>query len=180
MRRPCSRGFPAVALCAAVLFLAGAVPGRYSARAVPPGDAPSVGVLQFMTGTWETNPGKQKGAAVTEEVWIVPRGGTMLGVNRVTKAERTVSWEHLRIEERPNDGVYYVANPQGRGERAYRLSKIGAHFAEFEDSNGDWPQTISYGLTDIEGQLTAVVSGEVDGRPRTETWTYLRQSRWAR
>lgn len=135
-----------------------------------------MGVLQFMAGTWETDPGKQKGAAVTEEVWIAPRGGTMLGVSRVTKAKRTVFWEQLRVEERPGDGLYYVANPQGKGETAFRLTSLGAHFAEFENPKNVWPQSIAYGLTDIEGQLTAVVSGTTKGAVRTETWTYLRRA----
>jgi hypothetical protein len=160
-----------LALTAALLV--GAVPGRYSARTVPAGEVPSVGVLQFMAGAWETDPGKDKSGPVTEEVWTSPRAGTMLGVNRVTKDDRTVFWEQLRVEERAGDGLYYVAAPMGKGATAFRLSRLGANFAEFSNPEHEWPQTISYGLTDIEGQLTAVVSGTVKGETRTETWTYL-------
>jgi len=166
-----------VLLAATLVLLLGAVPGRYSARDIPPGEVSSVGSLQFMAGTWETDPGKAKSAAVTEEVWTTPRGGTMLGVNRVTKDERTVSWEQLRVEEREGDGLYLVANPMGKGETAFRLTKLGANYAEFSNPTHDFPQHISYGLTDIEGQLTAVISGTVGGEPRTLTWTFLRQAR---
>ena len=135
-----------------------------------------MGVLQFLAGSWETDPGKDKSGPVTEEVWTTPRGGTMLGVNRVTKDDRTVFWEQLRIERRADDGVYYIASPMGKGETAFRLSRLGTNYAEFTNPSHDWPQSISYGLTDIEGQLTAVVSGSVDGKARTETWTYLRKA----
>jgi len=158
-----------------VLLLLGAVPGRYSARSIPPGEVPSIGALQFLEGSWETDPGKVKDAPVSEETWIGPRGGTMLGVNRVTKAGRTVFWEQLRIEER-DDGVFYVADPMGKGEVSFRLSKLGANFAQFENPDHDWPQSIAYGLTDIEGQLSAVVSGTQKGETRTETWTFLRRA----
>ncbi len=157
------------------LLLLGAVPGRYSARTIPAGEVPSIGSLQFLEGSWETDPGKAKDAPVSEETWIAPRGGTMLGVNRVTKAGRTVFWEQLRIEER-EDGVYYVADPMGKGEVAFRLTKLGTNFAQFENPEHDWPQHIAYGLTDIEGQLSAVVSGTAQGVDRTETWTFLRRT----
>lgn len=163
-------------LCLATVLLLGAMPGRYSARTVPAGEVPSVGELQFLSGSWETDPGKVKGAPVTEELWSAPRGGTMLGSNRVTKDGRTVFWEQLRIEEREGDGTYYVANPMGKGEVAFRLSRLGDGYAHFENPEHDWPQSISYGLTDIEGQLHAVVSGTVDGATKTETWTFLRRA----
>ncbi|MCO4774281.1 MAG: hypothetical protein KDA24_29925 [Deltaproteobacteria bacterium] len=165
-----------LALCAVALLLLGAMPGRYSARAIPAGEVPSIGSLQFLAGSWETDPGKAKGAAITEEFWSPPRGGTMLGSNRVTKDDRTVFWEQLRVEEREGDGLYYVANPMGKGEVAFRLTKVGANFASFENPEHDWPQTINYGLTDIEGQLHAEVSGTLKGEPRTETWTFLRRT----
>ena len=165
----------ALPLLAAGLLL-GAMPGRYSARSIPAGEVPSVGGLQFLGGSWETDPGKSKGAAVTEELWSAPRGGTLLGSNRVTKDGRTVLWKQLRIETRDGDGVYYVATPMGKAETAFRLTKIGDGYAHFENPAHDWPQSISYGLTDIEGQLQAVVSGTVDGAPKTETWTFLRRA----
>ena len=135
-----------------------------------------MGTLQFLTGSWETDPGKAKSAAVTEEFWTAPRGGTLLGSNRVTKDERTVLWKQLRIETRDGDGVYYVANPMGKDETAFRLTKLGDGYARFENPAHDWPQSISYGLTDIEGQLQAWVSGTVDGTTKTETWTFLRRA----
>lgn len=158
-----------------MLLLGGAVPGRYAAKPVPAGEVPSVSSLQFLSGSWQTKAGKDKGA-VTEELWMVPRGGTMLGVNRVTKESRTVFWEQLRIEERDGDGLYYVASPMGRSPGTdFRLTKLGSGFAVFENPGHDWPKSIAYGLTDLEGQLEVVVSGLQDGEPRVETWSFLRQ-----
>ncbi len=164
-----------LALLMAALLLGGAVPGRYAAATVSPGEVPSVSSLQFMAGPWHTKAGKDKGA-ITEEVWLAPRGGTMLGVSRVTKEQRTVFWEQLRIEERAGDGVYYVANPMGRSPGTeFRLTKLGSGFAVFENPEHDWPQSISYGLTDLEGQLEVVASDTQKGEPRVETWSFLRQ-----
>jgi hypothetical protein len=164
-----------LALLAATLLLGGAVPGRYAAKAVPPGEMPSVSSLQFMAGPWHTKAGKDKGA-ITEEIWMAPRGGTMLGVNRVTKEHRTVFWEQLRIEERADDGIYYVASPMGRSPATeFRLAKLGSGYALFENPEHDWPQSIAYGLTDLEGQLEVIASGSQDGEQRVETWSFLRQ-----
>ena len=162
-------------ITAFALLLCGAVPGRYSARSIPPGEVPGIAALQFMAGPWTTSPGKAKGA-VTEEVWMAPRGGLMLGSNRVTKDGRTAFWEQLRIEERPGDGTYYVAAPMGRSPgTSFRLTKLGSGYALFENPDHDWPQSIAYGLTDIEGQLEVVVSGTAKGTSRVETWSFLRQ-----
>lgn len=162
-------------LLAAALLLCGAVPGRYSARPVPAGEVPGIASLQFLAGPWSTSPGKAKGP-VTEELWMAPKGGLMLGSNRVTKEGRTVFWEQLRIEERANDGVYYVAQPMGKAPgAAFRLTKLGSGYALFENPEHDWPQSIAYGLTDIEGQLEVVVSGTEKGEVRVETWSFLRQ-----
>ena len=38
--------------------------------------------MAFLTGTWATVDGNNR----TEETWIAPRGGTMLGVNRTIAA----------------------------------------------------------------------------------------------
>lgn len=156
-----------------VVLLLGAVPGRYSARVIPEGEVPPIGDLHFLAGSWRTDPGKTK-ASVTEELWTEPRAGTLLGVNRVTKDDRTVFFEYLRIETR-EDGLYYVAMPMGKGPgTAFRLTRLGKGYAQFENPENEWPQSIAYGLTDIEGQLTAVVTGVVKGETRTETWTFLR------
>ncbi len=164
-----------IALLTATLLLGGAVPGRYAAKAVPAGEVPSISGLQFMAGPWHTKAGKDKGA-ITEEVWMAPRGGTMLGVSRVTNKNRTVFWEQLRIEERAGDGVYYVASPMGRSPGTdFRLTKLGSGFAVFENPEHDWPQSITYGLTDLEGQLEVVASGTQKGEQRVETWSFLRQ-----
>lgn len=162
-------------LLAAALLLCGAVPGRYAARAVGTGEVPGISALQFMAGPWATQRGKAKGPT-TEELWMAPRGGVMLGVNRVASETRTMSWEQLRIEERANDGVYYVASPMGQSPgTSFRLTKLGAGYALFENPEHDWPTSISYGRTDIEGQLEVVVSGMQDGESRVETWSFLRQ-----
>src|ERR1700741_3065742 len=56
--------------------------------------------LSWMVGAWT---GKM-GRAGIEEHWIPPAGKTMMAVARTVVGDRTVAFEFLRLEQRP-DGI---------------------------------------------------------------------------
>ena len=109
--------------------------------------------LRFIEGDWRGESGK----AGIEEHWIEAAGGTMLGVSRTIVSGKTVAFEFLRIEARA-DGIFYVAQPNGSAPTDFKLTKVSAGEAVFENPQHDHPKIIRY--RQGEGTLVAEVEGE--------------------
>jgi len=116
---------------------------------------PDIKHLSWMAGSWT---GAATGRAVAEEHWIAPVGGAMLGMSRTVARERMVAFEFLRIEQRA-DGIYYVAQPNGRPPTDFKLTKVEGKFAVFENPQHDFPKMITYRI-DGEATLVATVEGD--------------------
>ena len=127
----------------------------------------SIADFGFMTGSWTLT----RGDAVVEEHWTAPRGGTLFGVGRTLRGERTPAFEFLRIEARA-DGIYYVASPSGRPATPFKLRQFSKDHVVFENRAHDFPQRITYWR---EGErLCAEVSGTAKGKPSSERWCWDR------
>lgn len=148
------------------------------AQARPQAPSSELEALSWMTGYWKT---EAREGRITEEHWMAPKGGLMLGVNRVleagAKGQKAVFFEYLRIEEkRRADGRYEVvllASPQGRPATPFRLVESGEKWATFANPQHDFPQRITYRL-EADGSLHAEVEGVERGRPQSSRWVYRR------
>jgi hypothetical protein len=124
--------------------------------------------LAWMAGNWA---GVQGGIEM-EELWQAPKGNTMLGLHRDVAGGRTVSFEFLRIEAKP-DGISYWASPGGRPATQFRLIELKGKRVVFENAKHDFPQRIIYWLSD-DGALHAKIEGTMNGKPASEEWTWRR------
>ncbi|HYQ99465.1 MAG TPA: DUF6265 family protein, partial [Casimicrobiaceae bacterium] len=98
-----------------VASLAAAQPAT-SPAAAPPSPTPSptpaapaadpLAEFAWLDGCWKGSVNQRD----FREHWMAPQGGMLLGVSQVVMAGKTVGYEYLKIETRP-DGVYYVAVP---------------------------------------------------------------------
>ena len=62
----------------------------------------------------------------------------MLGMSRTVSGARTVSFEYLRIETRP-DGIYYVAHPRAKSPGTdFKLVRSDRGQAVFENPSHDF------------------------------------------
>jgi len=160
-------------------LLAGALVGPASAQApatppaVPPGGAASdkpadkptgpLAPLAWMRGCWE---GKVNQRDFREE-WLPPAGDMMVGVSQTTLRDKTIDFEYLRLESRP-EGVFYVAAPSGKNEAAFRLAgqttSGGDEVFTFVNATpgAEYPQRIIYRHA-TEGWLYATVEGKFKG-----------------
>jgi len=136
-----------------ILWIA-AVVAAASARA----QGPTVDGLAWMAGSWETAMGRAK----IEEHWIKPAGKTMFGVSRTVAGERTVAFEFLRIESRA-DGIYYVAQPNGKPGTDFKLTSLNDGLAVFENPTHDHPKIIRY-RRNADGSITAEIEGDEKGK----------------
>ena len=117
-----------------------------------------------MRGCWE---GKVNQRDFREE-WLPLAGDMMIGVSQTTLRGKTVDFEYLRLEPRP-EGVFYIAAPSGKDEAAFRLAgqttAVGGDdvFTFVNAMPGvEYPQRIIYRHAS-EGWLYASVEGKIKG-----------------
>jgi hypothetical protein len=123
-----------------------------------PSPAASIESLSWMAGAWT---GKM-GRAGIEEHWIPPAGKMMMAVSRTVVGDRTVAFEFLRIEQRP-DAIVYVAQPGGRPPTEFRLTASTTTSATFENPQHDHPKLIRY-TKEGASTLIAEIEGDEKGK----------------
>lgn len=164
----------AVLPLAFVASLASAQPATGPAAAPPsPTPAPAapadpLAEFAWLDGCWKGSVNQRD----FREHWMAPQGGMLLGVSQVVMAGKTVGYEYLKIERRP-DGVYYVAVPSDGKEEAFRYAGVtidtagdrGDHLFAFENPALEFPKRIVYRQA-TGGWLYAQVEGKVNGADR--------------
>jgi hypothetical protein len=111
--------------------------------------------LAWLAGDWQT---PAEGGRQVDEHWTVPLGGAMMGVSRTVANGEMTGFEYLRIVERADDLVY-IAHPDARAPGTeFRLTRLTAEQAVFENPAHDYPKRISY-RRNADGSLTASIDG---------------------
>jgi hypothetical protein len=125
--------------------------------------------LSWMAGHWSAT---RADGGVTEEAWLAPKGGLMLGVNRTLTAKGKVSFEFLRIEDTP-DGVVYLASPSGQPATPFKLTAANSSRATFENPEHDFPKRLTYRLED--DHPIARVDGGPSAPDTAMEWRWTKQ-----
>lgn len=116
--------------------------------------------VEFMAGCWEGTFGGGRGTI--EEHYTSPSHNLMLGTTRYLQDGATVSYEFTEIVA-DADGVRLVPHPSGQASVSFRLTRSAPNLAVFENPEHDFPQMITYELS--EGVLTAQIENP-GGDPR--------------
>lgn len=106
-------------------------------------------LLGLLTGTWEA----VSGDTVMVETWGVPRADVLLGTGQTIRGETTVGFEYLRIVQR-DDGLFYIAQPQGGAPTEFGLVESDEGLFVFENPGHDHPRRITYRVSAEEMQVT--------------------------
>ncbi len=126
--------------------------------------------LVWLSGDWSTtSPG-----TIIEEHWTRPAGNTMIGMGRTIIQGKTVFFEYLRIESRP-EGIVYVAHPKARPGTDFKLVTLTDTEAVFENPEHEFPRRIIY-RKNRNGTITARVEGKADGKDKEEEFPYHRMT----
>lgn len=132
--------------------------------------AEAFAALAFMAGCWE---GEQEGVR-SEECWLAPANGLMVGMHRDLFKSGKAFYEFLRIETGA-EGIAYLASPAGAPVTAFRLVAAAPGRVEFANPQHDYPQRIIY-QADGSDRLKARVEGPgPSGTTRFEEWTWTRR-----
>jgi len=117
--------------------------------------------LAWLAGCWE---GRQ-GEAVVEEIWSKPAGGSMLGLSRTVKGNKTISFEFMQFRVE-NGGLVFLPQPQGGTRVSFPVKDSFAGKFTFENLQHDFPQRIIY---ERKGALLlAAIEGTLKGNTERE------------
>lgn len=122
--------------------------------------AASISDLEWLAGCWSS----QGAEAGSEEHWLAPAGGSMLGVGRTVVAGKTVAYEFMQIRESEPGHLVFIARPSGQAEASFPLLRLTATEVVFENPGHDFPQRVIYRLQD--GVLRARIEGTEGGKPK--------------
>lgn len=147
-----------------LMMLAGAA--QVEPAAVP------IALPTWMAGCWITQPNAD--GQRSEECWTVPRGTMMLGSGHNFDAGRTVTFEHMRIEQ-ADGSLVFVALPGGQNSTRFMLqaTRVGDDLRDglsFVNLDNGYPQRILY-WRDGEELLAEIAF--IDGRERVR-WRFRR------
>jgi hypothetical protein len=141
-----------------------------SCTAIAGGPQKNLSDLDWLTGCWRN----ESNGIVSEEQWTRPAGGTMLGVSRTVRGERTLWFEFLQIRQE-GDSILYVARPSGQEGAAFPLVAHDPASLTFENPSHDFPRRIVYTRV-REDSISARIEGTVEGKTRTEYFPMKRVS----
>jgi hypothetical protein len=126
----------------------------------------------WLSGCWAGNVNQRD----FREYWHPLRGGMMVGVSHNAFRDRTVSYEHLRLEAKP-DGVFYFATTAGQKEVPFKLTdtqKSGPdEIFTFTNGANAFPQLLTYRRA-TGGWLYVEVAGKQNGKDNKVIYPFRR------
>lgn len=126
--------------------------------------------LGWMSGCWELRSARR----LTQEHWMPPLGGMLLGMSRTAIDSAVREHESLRIVSGP-DGLRYVARPADQPETSFLAVTVSDTAVAFENPAHDFPQRIEYVKRGADS-LVARISGPRGGERRVITFAMRRAS----
>lgn len=154
------------------LLGAGLIAGAAAAAAVSAvrsEEPAAAGIEQvaWLQGCWA----RSTGTRTTEEQWMAPRDGCMLGMSRTVQDGALREWEAVVLREQ--DGrLAYEAHPSGQAATVFLSRSVDESSVIFENPDHDFPQVVGYRL--LGDSLAAWIEGTVDGRNRRVDFGYRR------
>jgi hypothetical protein len=123
--------------------------------------AAAIDRVRWMAGCWE----QRAGDHVTEEIWMAPAGGMMLGMSRSVAGGTTREFEHLRISAR-GDTLVYTAIPSGQPSADFRSTGGAPDAVRFENKAHDFPQAIVYRRLGADSLVARIEGPSASGGTR--------------
>ncbi|MGH9832997.1 MAG: DUF6265 family protein [Blastocatellia bacterium] len=132
-----------------------------------PAQAFKIEDLAWISGDWETAPGRMQ----IDEHWTKVAGNSLFGVSRTVAGGKTVFFEYLRIEARGAE-IFYVAHPKARTPGTdFKLARLTSQEAVFENPAHDFPKRIIY-RKNADGTLTARIEGDGTEREKPQDFQF--------
>lgn len=124
----------------------------------------------WLAGCWRTE--SPDGRNATEEQWMAPRGGLMVGMSRSVRDDEARAHELLTIRVAA-EGLVYHAAPSGQTPTDFPARSVEEGRLEFVNADHDFPQKIVY-TPRAAHAAEAAVFGEADDPEPAFTILYQR------
>ena len=121
----------------------------------------------FMTGCWE----QVDGDRWTQECWMEPRGGIMLGASREGRGDTLGNFEWIRIARAADGTLQFHPAPGGKPAPHFTAESASASEVRFVNPAHDYPQRVRYWR---DGDLLKAEISKADGSQKV-SWTYRRE-----
>lgn len=95
--------------------------------------------VSWLTGCWAGSVGSER----VEENWMPLRAGTLVGVGRATRGDRTTTVE-LTVIRMHGDTLAFHAFPEGQSPAVFLAESVNDSAVVFANPAHDFPQRISY------------------------------------
>jgi hypothetical protein len=116
--------------------------------------------VSWMSGCWLAS----QGSGEVEENWTKPKGGTMIGISRTVRGDRTTGYEYLRLHV--VDGkLMYSALPSGQTMTDFTATIATDSLLRVEKPDHDFPQKIEYAPTGTDRLEARVFGSATDAQP---------------
>lgn len=122
----------------------------------------SISRLHWLSGCWAPVD-RESGS---EEHWMLPAGGSMLGMSRTIRGSRTVAFEFMRISEDHDGRIVFIASPSGQPGATFRMAALTDNEVVFESPEHDFPQRVIYRRLPDDG-LLGRIEGTIDGEAKS-------------
>ncbi len=109
----------------------------------------------WLSGCWVASDGDVR----SDEVWMEPEGGLMVGMARTVREGVATGHEFLLLH-RKDGRLTYSAYPSGQDPTDFGATEVSMQRLRFENPQHDFPQAIVYERTSPDS-LTAKVYGEI-------------------
>ena len=128
----------------------------------------SVDRVAWLQGCWRST----RGETTIEEQWMSPRGGTMLGMGRTVRGNKTLEYELVLIKEQEGR-LAYEAHPSGQPSATFIATAASDATVVFENLEHDFPQRVGYKRNGANA-LDAWIEGQAKGQSRRVDFSYQR------
>ena len=135
--------------------------------------AATVRDLSWIAGSWSCD----KRGGEFQEHWMSPEGDSLVGVGRLLVDGRTRFVEYLSIEPDGAGMTMWIllghASKGPKTAKPFRLTRMMAGEAVFENPENDFPTTITYRKQGPEAML-ARLEGKRNGEPAIDDYNFRR------
>lgn len=121
--------------------------------------------LDWLAGHWCG----QRGKTFSEETWMAPRGGLLVGMHRDTRDGKAAGFEFMRIAQRDGRWVF-LAQPGGGAVTEFPAERVAQDRVVFVNPAHDFPKRVIYARPDADTLQARVDDGRDDGKALEWTW----------
>lgn len=113
-----------------------------------------LGQLTWLAGCWSAE-GAEPGSG---EQWMPLAGGSLLGMSRTVRQQKTVAFEFMRIAPAADGRITFFAQPSGKPPASFPARSLDDAEVVFENPEHDFPQRVTYRFV-APAQLRASIEG---------------------